>query len=104
MHWEIEKQNLIRLLIDEKRSFEEVGRLYGVTGAAIRKACNRLQIGIQRRRKINPNETFGKGIHRVQYVKCLNCGKEIQKQPHTKENFALRNVKEVIEKNWDIRE
>lgn len=88
MRWETEKQSLIHLLIDEKKSFEEVGRLYNVTGAAIRKACNRLQIEIQRRRKINPNETFGKGIRKVPKVTCEYCGKEFLKYASSKGRFC----------------
>lgn len=41
-------------------SYEAIGRLYGVTGNAIKKAASRLEINLPSRRKINPCETFNK--------------------------------------------
>lgn len=70
----LEKDNLIKLLITERRSFEEVGRLYNCSGSNIRNAVRRLGINIALRRNINPQETFRKGTAKKGI--CKNCGKE----------------------------
>lgn len=75
--WINEKNNLINLIINEKKSYIEIGKIYGVSGTAIKKAALRLGLELPIRRKINPKETFGKGISKLPKGKCLNCGKEI---------------------------
>ena len=54
-------------------SYEAIGRLYGVTGNAIKKAASRLEINLPSRRKINPCETFNKDTSKA-IRHCLNCG------------------------------
>lgn len=77
MKWIDEKENLIRLIKEEKLSYEEIGRRYNVSGVAIKKAAIRLGIELESRRKINPKETFGKGIIKAERGACKKCGKEI---------------------------
>lgn len=77
MKWVDEKENLVRLIKEEKLSYEEIGRKYNVSGAAIKKAAIRLGIELDSRRKINPKETFGKGIIKAERGVCEECGKEI---------------------------
>lgn len=60
----------------ENLSYEAIGRLYGVTGNAIKKAASRLEINLPSRRKINPCETFNKDTSKA-IRHCLNCGKEL---------------------------
>lgn len=72
--WLIEKQNLERLISIENKSYEEIGKIYGCTGNNIKKVAIRLGISLQKRRKINPIETFNKGTGKTKI--CLNCGKE----------------------------
>lgn len=72
MKWKNEKDNLEYLINKKNVSYEEIGRKYGVTGAAIRKAAKRLGIELKKRRKINPNETFNRGTAKTGV--CLNCG------------------------------
>lgn len=67
----IRKRQLIKLLITERRSFEEVGRLYNCSGSNIRNAVRRLGINIAPRRNINPQETFRKGTAKKEYVKIV---------------------------------
>ena len=74
MKWINEKENLIKLLITEGKSFEEVGRLYNCSGSNIRKVVYRLNINIGPRRSINPKETFRRGTAKKGI--CKNCGKE----------------------------
>lgn len=71
MNWKLEKDNLIKLLITERRSFEEVDRLYNCSGSNIRNAVRRLGINIAHRRSINPQETFRKGTAKKEYVKIV---------------------------------
>lgn len=53
-----EKEELEKLINEEKMPYEAIGRIYGVTGAAIKKAAIKLGIELERKRKINPNENF----------------------------------------------
>lgn len=53
-----EKEELNRLINEEKLSYEAIGRLYGVTGNAIKKAASKLGIELPVRRKINDSENF----------------------------------------------
>lgn len=71
--WESEKENLIKLIVEDKISYEEIGRRYGCTGANIKKVAKRLDIELTQRRTINPSETF----NAKEIKHCINCGKEI---------------------------
>ena len=91
--WEEEKENLEKLILVEKLSYEEIGRRYGCSVGNIRKIAPRIGINLPQRRKINECETFNKGITRKtiqdkdKTVKnidsdtciCLNCGKNLKK-------------------------
>lgn len=72
--WELEKENLERLINVEKVSYEEIGRKYGCSGANIKKIAKKLEINLPQRRKINPLETFNKNLN---VNVCLNCGTKI---------------------------
>lgn len=74
MKWKDKKEELEKFLNEEKKTYNEIGGHYGVTGAAVRRACERLGINTPQRRKINPNETFNRGTAKKGV--CLNCGKE----------------------------
>lgn len=86
MKWKSKKNELERLINEEKVSYEEIGRKYGVSGAAIKKAAERLGINLPKRRKVNPSETFNKGTAKV--GKCLNCGKEFVLYKSTNSKFC----------------
>ena len=77
--WFEEKENLEKLLLEEKLSYEEVGRMYGCTGSNIKKVALRIGIELPDRRCVNPNETFGRGTIKVKMAVCKNCGKEFPK-------------------------
>lgn len=72
--WINEKDELNRLINVERVTYEEIGRKYGVTGAAVKKAAKRLGVETPQKRKINPNEHFNRGTAKTGI--CLNCGKE----------------------------
>ena len=74
MKWKNEKDNLDRLINEERISYEEIGRRYGCSGSNIKKVANRLGINLPKRREINEKETFNKGT--AKRGVCKNCGKE----------------------------
>ena len=39
MDWNLEKENLERLILTDKVSYEEIGRMYGCTGSNIRRVA-----------------------------------------------------------------
>lgn len=70
------KEELENLILIQNLPYEAIGRMYGVTGNAIKKAAIRLGIELPSRRKINPCETFNKDVSKeIKY--CLNCGKQL---------------------------
>lgn len=75
MEWINEKENLQKL-IDDGKSYESIGRIYGCSGNNIKKQCKKLGVLLVQRRTINENETFNKGKKRVLRF-CENCGKEL---------------------------
>ena len=83
MKWESEKDELERLINVEHISYEKIGRKYGVSGSAIKKAAIALGIEIPRRRKINPKEyeIFASRKKTTHICKNPNCGKEFEHQP-----------------------
>lgn len=72
------KEDLEKLIFEGNLSYDKIGEMYQVSGSAIRKNAKKLGIELPQRRKINPNETFGKGIKRVE-IFCLNCGKPLER-------------------------
>ena len=75
VNWINEKETLERL-IDEGVSYERIGKRYGVSGNAVKKAAKKLDIELEQKRVINPNEHFNKGKKTVVHY-CLNCGAEL---------------------------
>jgi 5-methylcytosine-specific restriction endonuclease McrA len=53
-----DKNELDNLINNLNYSYSAIGRLYGVTGAAIKKSAKKLGIALPSRRRINPNEKF----------------------------------------------
>ena len=88
LKWNKEKENLEKLLTQDKLSYEEVGRRYNCTGSNIKKVAARLGIILDPRRIINSKETFGKGVIKVPTFICKNCGKESPKYAGSKGIFC----------------
>mgnify|MGYP003293035122 CR=1 FL=1 len=76
------KEELEKLILEDKLSFEEIGRMYGVSGAAVKKAALRRGIELPQRRRINEKETFGRGRTKYEKGLCHVCGKEFIKYPN----------------------
>jgi hypothetical protein len=72
------KEELETLILVDKKSYEEIGRMYNVTGAAIKKAAERLNIQLEKRRNVGENETFGKTGFKIERKigVCLHCGND----------------------------
>lgn len=51
-------KELLEQHIANDLSYEAIGRIYGISGNAIKKACIRFKISISAKRKINQNEKF----------------------------------------------
>ena len=69
------KEELEQYILIEKLSYEAIGRKYGISGAAIKKAAKKFGIPLEQKRKINSTETFNKGIKLSEDRCCLKCGK-----------------------------
>lgn len=85
MQWLNEREKLEEL-INQGLSYDEIGKMYNVSGAAIRKAASRIGIQLPKRRKINPKETFNKG--KAQTATCIYCGKTFIKYPSSKHLYC----------------
>lgn len=72
-----DKNSLEKLILIDKLSYAEIGRIYGVCGNSIKKAARKLGIDLPVKRKKNSKETFNKGNTKTKY--CLNCGKKLEK-------------------------
>ena len=99
MDWNLEKENLERLILTDKVSYEEIGRMYGCTGSNIRRVAKKLNINTVKRRSINANETFNKGRKLVVRY-CLNCGKEFVKHSSS---YAVMLVSKNISINKNTK-
>lgn len=86
MKWKSEKEKLERFITVEHMPYEEIGRRYGVTGQAVKRAAERLGIILTQRRKINPKEHFNRGTANT--IICENCGKEAPQYKSSKGKFC----------------
>lgn len=82
INWKNEKETL-ETLINCGVPYEEIGRKYEVTGAAVKKAAKKLGIEIKARRKINPSENFNKKEKKIEKKEkvqrfCECCGRELK--------------------------
>ena len=68
--WNKEKENLKKYILEENKSYEEIGRSCGCSGSNIKKVSKNLGIILPKKRKINPKEHFNKSD--ILYT-CKNC-------------------------------
>lgn len=73
VNWKNEKENLSQMLND-KISYEEIGRYYNISGNAVKKAAKKIGLKLEKRRNMNSTESFNKGKRKTHF--CKNCGKE----------------------------
>lgn len=102
MNWELEKENLQKAILEDKISYEELGRRYGCTGANVKKQAKKLGIELPKRRKINETEHFNKNITFDKELKfCKHCGKELQKGQTL--YCSIKCQRDLEYKDWIIR-
>lgn len=101
MNWELEKENLQKAILEDKISYEELGRRYGCSGANVKKQAKKLGIELPKRRKINENEHFNKNKDLVEFGFCKNCGKKLQKGQKT--YCSSKCQQDFQYKEWVIR-
>lgn len=75
--WNEHRAYLEQAILVDNKPYEEIGREFGCSGSNIKKVAVRLGIELPQRRKINPKETFNKGMGKTHL--CLNCGKELSR-------------------------
>ena len=76
VNWINKKEELERL-INSDVPYEKIGKYYGVTGNAVKKAARKLNIELPIKRSINENEHFNKGVllkEKIGYNPCPICG------------------------------
>ena len=108
---EYDKKQLEELILEQNKSYSEIGKLFNVSGNAIKKAAKKLGIKVPQRRRINPNENFSHSkrfqnslVNRVDdetFIKIIESStqwKEIgEKLGYKKNNNSLSsNVKDAI--------
>ena len=97
--WKDEVEKLKEYILKDKLSYEKIGKIYGCSGSNIRKVISRLGIPIEHRRRINPNETFNKGVklkHKEKYF-CKYCGKEFSYNPSGKNIYCSNKCQRDFE-------
>ena len=92
-------EDLKKMILDDKLPYEEIGRLYGVTGNAIKKAALRCGIELPVRRKVNEKETFN--YRKPKMGVCTNCGKEFVGQPG-KDRFCSNACKSAYRRKSGV--
>ena len=90
-NWKEEKENLEKFIYEEQLPYDKIGEIYGCSGSNIRKVAKQLGIELPQRRKINPCETFNKGIAKKYY--CLNCGKELNSENNVNRSHKYCSIK-----------
>lgn len=61
------KEELEKLILEQNKSYSTIGKLYGISGNAIKKAAKKLGINLPRRRTINAKENFSHSGNRKQF-------------------------------------
>lgn len=52
------KEDLEKLILEQNKPYDSIGKLYGVSGSAIKKAAKRFGIALPTRRTVNDTENF----------------------------------------------
>lgn len=98
-NWNLEIENLKKLVFEEKLSYEEIGRIYDCSGNNIKKVMQRRGIELPIRSKNAGKEPVNKGKGKKQF--CLNCGKEIIDSHCSKRKYCSNQCQRDYEyKKW----
>jgi len=81
------KEDLEKYIFEDKLSYREIGRIYGVSDTYIKKVAGKLGISL-RKRKNFPKDfvPHNKGIKKV--IECKNCGKLVENLSWNKQKFC----------------
>lgn len=99
--WFNEKENLEKLIFEDKLSYEEIGRRYGCSGGNIRKVAKLIGIELPIRNSNKGRKPINKGTGKKYY--CLNCGKELntETRDNKKHKYCSNNCQlEYEHKLW----
>lgn len=69
-------------------SYEDIGRIYGITGAAIKKAAKKFGLQLKPRRTVTESEDFSHGGSTYPLVNCMNCGTAFRYSPKKHTRFC----------------
>lgn len=79
--WESEKENLNKLINEDKISYEEIGRRYGCSGNNIKKVARKLGINLPQRRAVSIKvDSVSEKCKEEKVNKCIICGKPISER------------------------
>ena len=99
MNWDLEIENLQKLVFEDNLSYEEIGRLYNCSGANIKKVMKNRGIELPIRSKNAGKEPANKGTGKKYY--CLNCGKELTNCKNTNHKYCSNYCQQDYEyKLW----
>ena len=104
-----DKKTLEKLILEENKTYEAIGKIYNVSGNAIKRAAQRLGINTPKRREINPKENFVRRgfkstslVNRITdevFIKIIqnnSTWKDISKELGYKNSVLSGNVKDSI--------
>lgn len=98
-NWDLEIENLKKLVFEEKLSYEEIGRMYECSGNNIKKVMQRRGIELPIRSKNAGKEPANKGTGKKYY--CLNCGKELLNTKNCSHKYCSNECQHEYEyKQW----
>ena len=97
------KEILEKYVNEDKLSYREIGREYGVSDNAIKKACRKLGVALPVRQK-NPDGYKPHNAGTAKEIKCLNCNELIErstiKQKYCNRECFCEHRKELTYQNY----
>jgi hypothetical protein len=101
INWQKEIDKIIELFKNNV-PYEQIGRLYEVSGAAIKKGIKKHGFILPNKRKINKKEHFNKGKHKDHI--CLNCGCSFKHKSTSYNKFCSKNCANEYHKKEKIND
>lgn len=98
----MEKDDLIKYIIDEGLSYRAIGKIYNVSDSYIRKMAKKYGISLPKRRKIAKTETFNKNVTLIEKLSDNDFSEIIEKSNGWKEivnNIGYKNIGSKVKKN-----
>ena len=99
------KEDLIRLIFTENKSYREIGRIYSVSDTYIKKIANKLGISLNKRKNL-PEGYKPHNYGNLKKSNCKNCNKEFitYNKAHLFCSMACHNEYKVLKKYEDYIE